>query len=134
MQEVAKCNAWPMHEKCTCGARCVEYTTNEPNMFLMRKHEKPQSLVLIGVQKSEKMPKRHFIKHLASTLWTIMWNNAWTSWNSPLIHVLSITMGQHPMQNNKRNQSHEEIWQKLSFPNLYDKNLNQEYKTLQNII
>ena len=38
------------------------------------------------------------------------------------------------MQNNKRNQSHEEIWQKLSFPNLYDKNLNQEYKTLQNII
>ena len=26
------------------------------------------------------------------------------------------------------------IWQKLSFPNPYDKNLNQEYKTLQNII
>ena len=25
-------------------------------------------------------------------------------------------------------------WQKLSFPNPYDKNLNQEHKTLQNII
>ena len=54
--------------KCTCGERCVKYTTNEPNMFLMRKHEKPQSLVLIEVQTSEKMPKRHFIKHLACTL------------------------------------------------------------------
>ena len=41
---------------------------NEPNMFLMRKHEKSQSLVFIGVQTSEKMPKRHFIKHLARTL------------------------------------------------------------------
>jgi len=112
---VAKCNAWPMHEKCTCGARCVKYTTNEPNMFLMRKHEKPQSLVLIGVQTSEKMSKRHFIKHLACTLWTIMWNNAWTSWNPPLIHVLSATRGQHPMHINKRNQSHEENWQKNKF-------------------
>ena len=108
-------NAWPMHEKCTYGTRCVKYTTNEPNMFLMRKHEKPQSLVLIRVQTSEKMSKRHFIKHLACTLWTIMWNNAWTSWNPPLIHVLSTTRGQHPMQINKRNQSHEKIWQKLSF-------------------
>ena len=44
-----------MHEKCTCGARCVKYTTNQPNMFLMRKHEKPQSLVLIRVQTNEKM-------------------------------------------------------------------------------
>ena len=57
-----------MHEKCTCGARCVKYTTNEPNMFLMRKHEKPQNLVLIRVQTSEKMPKKHFIKLLACTL------------------------------------------------------------------
>ena len=31
-------------------------------------HEKLQSLVLIGVQTSEKMLKRHFIKHLACTL------------------------------------------------------------------
>ena len=57
-----------MHGKCTCGVRCVKYTTNEPNMFLMKKHEKPQSLVLIRVQTSEKMSKRHFIKHLACTL------------------------------------------------------------------
>ena len=32
------------------------------------------------------------------------------------------------MQINKRNQSHEEIWQKLSIPNPYDKNPNQEHK------
>ena len=64
------CKRWQcaMHGKCTCGARCVKYTTNEPNMFLMRKHEKSQSLVLIRVQISEKMSKRHFIKHLACTL------------------------------------------------------------------
>ena len=59
-QEVAICNVWPMHEKYTCGVRCVKYTTNNPNMFLMRKHEKPQSLVLIRVQTSEKMPKGPF--------------------------------------------------------------------------
>ena len=29
--------AWKVHM-----ARCVKYTTNDPNMFLMRKHEKPQ--------------------------------------------------------------------------------------------
>ena len=28
----------------------------------------------------------------------------------------------------------KKIWQKLSFPNPYDKNPNQEHKTLQNII
>ena len=135
MQEVAMCNAWLMHEKCTYGARCVKYTTNEPNMFLMRKHEKPQSLVLIRVQTSEKMSKRHFIKHLACTLWTIMWNNTWISWNPPLIHVLSATRGQHPMQINKRNHSQKKKnWQKLSFPNHYDKTPNQKPKTLQNII
>ena len=72
VQKVAMCNAWLMHGKCTCGARCVKYTTNYPNMFLMRKHEKPQSLVLIKVQTSEKMSKKHFIKHLACTLWTTM--------------------------------------------------------------
>ena len=38
------------------------------------------------------------------------------------------------MQINKRNQSYEKIWQKLSLPNPYDENLNQEHKTLQNII
>ena len=50
------CKRWlcAMHGKCTCGARCVKYTAKEPNMFLMKKHEKPQSLVLIGVQTSEK--------------------------------------------------------------------------------
>ena len=120
------CKRWlcPMHGKCTCRARCVKYTTNEPNMILVRKHKKPQSLVLIGVQTSEKMPKRHFIKHLTCTLWTIMRNNAWTSWNPPLIHVLFATRGQHPMQINKR-KSHKKIWQKLSFSNFYDENPNQ---------
>ena len=39
----------------------------------------------------------------------------------------------HPKQINKRNQSHTRIWKKLSFPNPYDENLNQEHKTLQNI-
>ena len=28
----------------------------------------------------------------------------------------------------------KKIWQKLSFPNPYNENLNQEYKILQNII
>ena len=109
-----------MHGKCTCGARCVKYTTNEPNIFLMRKHEKPQSLVLIGVQPSEKLPKRHFIKHLACTIWTTIENNAWTSWNPPLIHVLIATRGQQPKQIIKRNQSYIKIWQKNEFPNPYD--------------
>ena len=40
----------------------------------------------------------------------------------------------NPMQINKRNQSHKKIWQKLSFHNPYDENLNQEHKTFQNII
>ena len=112
------CNAWPMYGKCTCGARCVKYTTNDPNMFLMRKHEKPQSLILIEVQTSEKMPKRHFIKHLACTLWTTMWNNAWTSWNPLLIHVFFPTRGQHPKQIIKKNQSHLKIWKKNKFSQL----------------
>ena len=45
------CKRWlcAMHGKGTCGAIYVKYTTNEPNIFLMRKHEKPQSLVFIGV-------------------------------------------------------------------------------------
>ena len=134
MQEVAMCNAWPKHWKCTWEARCVKYTINELNMILVRKHEQPQSLVLIGVQTSEKMPKRHFIKHLVCTLWTTMWNNAWTSWNPPLIHVLFAIRGQHPKKIIKRNQYHTKIWQKISFPNPYDENPNQEHKTLQNII
>ena len=36
-----------------------------------------------------------------------------------------LTKETNPMKN---------IWQKLSFPNPYDKNPNQEHKTLQNII
>ena len=136
---VCKRRLCAMHDQCMKNAHVGQSVlntqpTNESNMFLMRKHEKPQSLVLIGVQTSEKMPKRHFNKHLACTLWTTMWNNAWTSRNPPLIHVLFATMGQHPMQINKRNQSHEKIWQKFSFPNPYDENPNQEHKTLQNII
>jgi len=123
-------NAWKMH----MWSKCVKGTTNRPNMFLMRKHEKHQSLILIGVQTSEKMLKRHFIKHLACTLWTTMWNNAWTSWNPPLTHDLFATRGQQPKKIIKRNQSHTKIWQKLCFPNPYDENPNQEHKTLQNII
>ena len=96
------CNAWPMHRKCTCGVRCVKYRTNELKIFLMRKHEKPQSLVLIGVQTSEKMPKRHYIKHLVCTLRITMWNNAWTSWNPALIHVLFATRGQSSKANQQK--------------------------------
>ena len=103
VQEVAMCNAWQKHWKCTYEARCVKYITNEPNMILVRKHEKPQSLVLNRVQTSEKLLKRHFIKHLTCTLWTIMYNNAWTTWNPPLIHVLFATRGQHPKQIIKKN-------------------------------
>ena len=33
----------------------------------------------------------------------------------------------HPKKINKRNQSHAKIWQKLSFPNPYDENPNQEF-------
>ena len=40
----------------------------------------------------------------------------------------------HSKEINKRNQSHEKIWQKESFPNPYDENPNQKHKTLQNII
>ena len=32
---VCKRRLYAMHEKCTFGARCVKYTTNEANMFLM---------------------------------------------------------------------------------------------------
>ena len=32
----------------------------------MSKNDKHQSLVVIGVQTGEKIPKRHFIKHLKS--------------------------------------------------------------------
>ena len=53
-----------MHEKCTCGEKCVKYTMNEPNMFLMRKHEKPQSLVLIEVQTSETMGLRDILSNI----------------------------------------------------------------------
>ena len=136
MTRVAKVCARGGYVQCMKNAHVGQGVLNaQPmNMFLMRKHEKPQSLVLIEVQTSEKMPKRHFIKHLAYTLWTTMWNNAWTSSNPPLIHVISATRGQHPMQINKRNQSHEKIWQTFSFPNPYDENPNQEHKTLQNII
>ena len=135
MQEVAMCNAWPMHGKCTCGARCVKYTTNEPNMFLMRKHVKPQSLVLIGVQTSEKMLKRHFIKHLECTLWTTMWNNAWTSWNPSLIHALFAIRGNIQSESSKETNPIQNLKKKKkSFPNPYDENSNQEHKTLHNII
>ena len=113
------CKRWlcarPKHWKCTCGIRCVKYTTNKPNIILVRKHEKPQSLIFIGVQTSEKMHKRHLIKHLTCILWIIMWNNAGTSWNPPLIHVLFATRGQHPKQIIKRNQAHTKIWHKNKF-------------------
>ena len=116
------CNAWPKHRKYTCGARCVKYTTNDSNMFLMSKHEKPQSLVLIEIRICEKMPKRHFIKHLACTLWTLIWNNAWTSWNPPFVQVLFATRGQtskvnhqkkpNPYKNLTKNKFSQPLWWK----------------------
>ena len=70
----------------TCGAKCVEYTTNNANILLMSKNDKHQSLVVIGVQTGEKIPKRHFIKHLKSKKTPFIWWNTWTWWNLPLIH------------------------------------------------
>ena len=45
--QVCMCNAWTS----THEAKCVKHTTNDQNMY---KYGKPQNLVLIGVQKSEK--------------------------------------------------------------------------------
>ena len=47
-------NAWTS----THGAKCVKHTTKDQNMLNMNKYVKPQNLVLIGVQESEK--KRAF--------------------------------------------------------------------------
>ena len=112
------CKRWrcAMHGKCTCGARRVKYTTNEPNIFLMRKHERPQSLVLIRVQISEKMPKRHFIKYLVCTLWITKWNNAWTWWIPPLIHVLFAIKGPTSKTNHlKKPIPYKNLTKKISF-------------------
>ena len=57
-----------------------------------------QILVLIGVQNSEKMPFRYFIKHLECTHYTCMINNVRTYENLALIHVIFATKGQHPKQ------------------------------------
>ena len=42
----------------------------------MNNYGDPQSLVLNGVQNNNKMPFRHFIKHLERTHYTCMLNNA----------------------------------------------------------
>ena len=122
-----------MHEKCTCGAKCVKYTTNEPNMFLMRKHEKSQSLVLIGVQTSEKMAKRHFIKHLACTL-----NNKVKQCMKIMKSTLNKSSLCHKGPTTNANQQKKPIplkkLTKIKFSQPYDENPNQEHKTLQNII
>ena len=45
-------------------------------MLQLSKHGSPQSLVLIGVQTSVKMPKEHFIEHLACIQLPYMRQNA----------------------------------------------------------
>ena len=45
-------------------------------MLQLSKHGIPQSLVLIGVQTSAKMPKEHFIEHLACIQLPYMRQNA----------------------------------------------------------
>ena len=65
------CKRWlcAMHDQCMKNAHVGQGVLNtQPMNQTSEKPEKPQSLVLIEVQTSEKMPKRHFIKHLASTL------------------------------------------------------------------
>ena len=54
-----------MHEQAIIGANCVKHTSNDRNMLQLSKHGNPQILVLIGIQTNAKMPKGHFIKHLA---------------------------------------------------------------------
>ena len=44
-------------------------------MFLMRKHENPQNLVLIGVQKNEKKKKKKTIDAFYQTLSVHSMNN-----------------------------------------------------------
>ena len=134
-KRVAMRNAWPMHEKYTCGVRCVKYTTNEPNMFFNKEtwenlkfgtHWSPNKWKNVW-KAFYQTPSMHTMNNNVKQYMNIMKSTL-------LIHVLSATRGQHPMQINKRNQSLEEIWQKLRSPNPYDKNPNQEHKTLQNII
>ena len=71
----------------THGAKCVKHTSKDGNMLQLSKHGHLQSLVLIGVQMSAKMPKGYFIKHLACILLPYIKNNAWTYENMPKIHV-----------------------------------------------
>ena len=52
----------------TQGEKCIKHTTKDQNMINMHNHGNPQSLVLIGVQNSEKMPFGHFIRHRVHTL------------------------------------------------------------------
>ena len=49
------------------GEKCVKHTNNDRNMLKISKQGKSQSLVLIGVQKSAKMPYGHFDKYLVCT-------------------------------------------------------------------
>ena len=71
----------------TYGEKCVKHTINDRNMLQLSKHGSPQSLVLIGVQTSAKMPKEHFIEHLACIQLPYMRQNAWAYENMPQMHV-----------------------------------------------
>ena len=53
-------NAWPKHEQGTHGAKCANHTTNDQNMINMNNYGDTQKLVLIKVQKSEKIPKAFY--------------------------------------------------------------------------
>ena len=64
-----------MHEQGTHKAKCVKHATNDQKKINMYNHGNRQKLVLIKVQNNEKMPLRHFIKHLECTHYTCMLNN-----------------------------------------------------------
>ena len=49
---------------------CVKHTTNDQIMLNMHNHGNPQKRVLNGVQNNEKIPYRHFMKHLECTHYT----------------------------------------------------------------
>ena len=52
VHQVCMCNTWTS----TYEEKCVKHTTNDQNMLYMNKNGKAQNLVLIRVQKEEKIP------------------------------------------------------------------------------
>ena len=83
----------------------------------MSKHVKPQNLVLIRIQTSEKLSSKHFIKHLVCILTPYIRWNEWTWWNLSSLHVIIATMGQQPQQNHKWDKAQTKIYKKLKQSN-----------------